>query len=191
MPSGVSQGAAGAGGCAIAGAKSTRAKFGMRVMMPSGSSVTLSLRPGSARVARHHLSGYAVHGDRYRRAISWWTYIMAGCQRRQGGLARPACACGPLPAASFHLQAEPLDEIPELDVVLVQEIRQLLGRARLSLEAAHCQGVLELGIGDDLRNVGAELPDDGWRRTAGYEHREPDADVDAGQSGFRESRHVR
>jgi hypothetical protein len=41
-------------------------------------------------------------------------------------------------AASFHLQAEFLNEIAELDVVLVQEIRQLLGRARLSLEAAHC-----------------------------------------------------
>src|SRR5262249_11099102 len=188
MPSGVSQGAPGAGGCAIAGAKSTRAKFGIRVMMPSGSSATLSLRSGSARVARHHLSGCLAHGDRYRRAISWWTYIMPGCQRRQGGLACPACACGPLPAASFNLQAEPLDEIPELDVVLVQEIRQLLGRARLSLEAAHCQGVLELGIGDDLRNVGAELPDDGRRRAARHKHREPDADVDPGQPGFRESR---
>src|SRR5262249_56149915 len=107
-------------------AKSTRAKFGMRVMMPSGSSATLSLRSGSARVARHHLSGCAVHGDRYRRAISWRTYIMAGCQRRQGGLACPACACGPLPAASFHLQAEPLDEIAKLDVVLVQQIRHFL-----------------------------------------------------------------
>src|SRR5262245_46111563 len=160
MPSGVSQGAAGAGGCAIAGAKSTRAKFGVRGMMPSGSCATLRFGSDAARVARPPPNCWPAHGDRYRRAISWWTYIMPGCQRRQGGLACPACACGPLPAASFNLQAEPLDEIPELDVVLVQEIRQLLGRARLSLEAAHCQGVLELGIGDDLRNVGPELPDE-------------------------------
>src|SRR5215813_12030672 len=191
MPSGVSQGAPGAGGCAIAGAKSTRAKFGMRVMMPSGSSVTVA-------------SGQAQHAWRATTsAAAQFTAIDIGAPSHGGHISCRAVSVARAashvrhvradrsPAASFHLQAEPLDEIPELDVVLVQEIRQLLGRARLSLEAAYCQGVLELGIGDDLRNVGAELPDDGWRRTAGYEHREPDADVDAGQSGFRESRHVR
>src|SRR6266478_9120194 len=187
MPSGVSQGAPPAGDCGIAGAKSTLAKFGMRLMMLSGSSVTIACDQ-TRRVACHRLSVTAIDISTPSHAghISCPAVSVASpaSQLRQLRAYRPA-------AASFHLQTELLDEIAKLDVVLVQEIRQLLGRARLSLEAARCQGVLEFGIGDHLRDVGAELADDCLGRAAGDEDREPNADVDAGQSGFRESRHVR
>src|SRR5207247_9711326 len=180
MPSGVSQGAPPAGVCGIAGAKSTLAKFGMRLMMLSGSSVTTACDQ-TRRVACHRLSVTALDISTPSHAghISCPAVSVASPASQPGQLRayRPA-------AASFHLQTELLDEIAKLDVVLVQEIRQLLGRARLSLEAARCQGALEFGIGDHLRNVGAELADDCRRRAAGDEHREPDADVDAGQSGF-------
>src|SRR5437667_2841526 len=167
MPSGVSQGAPPAGVGGIAGAKSTLAKLGMRLMMLSGSSVTTACdQTRRAACHRHGLSVTAIDISTPSHAghISCPAVSVASpaSQLRQLRAYRPA-------AASFHLQTELLDEIAKLDVVLVQEIRQLLGRARLSLEAARCQGALELGIGDHLRNVGAELADDCRRRAAGDE----------------------
>src|SRR5262249_59865039 len=163
MPSGVSQGAPGAGGSGIAGAKSTLAKFGMRVMMLSGCSVTVAC--DQTRHAPPQFIAIDIVTLSHGRHISCLAVSVAS----PASHVRHVPADSPA-AASFQLQAEPLDEIAKLDVVLVQEIRQLLGRARLSLEAARCQSVLELGIGGDLRNVGAELPDDRRRRAAGHEH---------------------
>src|SRR5207247_9918872 len=153
MPSGVSQGAPPAGVCGIAGAKSTLAKFGMRLMMLSGSSVTTACDQ-TRRVACHRLSVTALDISTPSHAghISCPAVSVASPGSQPGQLRAWRIA-----AASFHLQAELLDEIAKLDVVLVQEIRQLLGRARLSLEAARSQGVLDSGIGDHLRNGGAEL----------------------------------
>src|SRR6516165_2871424 len=129
MPSGVSQGAPPAGVCGIAGAKSTLAKFGMRLMMLSGSSVTIACDQR--------------HGDRYQHAVSCWNISCPAVRVASPASQLRQLRAWRIAAASFHLQTELLDEITELDVVLVQEIRQLLRRARLSLEAARCQGVLE------------------------------------------------
>src|SRR5258708_5365655 len=58
---------------------------------------------------------------------------------------------------SLHLQAKLLNQITKFDVVPVHEFRQLLRRARPRLEAAQLERLLELGIGDDLHDVGVEL----------------------------------
>src|SRR5215468_9097694 len=114
MPSGVSQGAPDAGVCGIVGAKSTLAKFGMRVMIYQAV-LSPYLRSDEARVARHRLSVTAIdiRTSSHAGHISCPAFSVASPASQLRHLTYR------LAAASFHLQADLADEIAKLDVVLV------------------------------------------------------------------------
>src|SRR5271163_3245328 len=159
MPSGVVHGVrapvAGTGGTS---AKSTVAKFGIRLMI-------------------------CLIAARLSRGVTYATDSRSMIPKSEKpAFGNRSCSNKASSRRSVDVQLEPLDNIPVLEVVLHHECRQFFRRAGLGFEAADFYLFFVVGVVDDLVDIGVELFDDVGRRCARHQNGEPQAVFDLRQS---------